>query len=192
MVDEATADPGLFAAPVIDAARARPLEVLPSYALTCEQRRVFTVLEAADLWFVEERLGKDEPEVTAESHRSAIFEFRRFFALRALTSSRLAMLSEGVDAVWHAFLLFTREYAAFCQAAFGAHVHHMPRTSREGPTRRDAREFMRQYTRAFGPPGPPLWPTHEQMRARGVDRLMPGELDHLLDGLTIAPRADGQ
>src|SRR5690242_18091626 len=34
---------------------------------------------------------------------------------------------EGVDAGWHEFILFTEDYADFCQHYFGRFVHHRPR-----------------------------------------------------------------
>jgi hypothetical protein len=38
-----------------------------------------------------------------------------------------------VDEAWHTFLLFTREYDAFCRFYFGVFIHHSPVT----PTNRD-------------------------------------------------------
>ena len=32
----------------------------------------------------------------------------------------------GIDEMWHVFLLFTRDYAALCDAHLGAFVHHDP------------------------------------------------------------------
>lgn len=37
--------------------------------------------------------------------------------------------SAMVDTGWHTFLLFTREYAAFCQATAGGFIHHEPAES---------------------------------------------------------------
>jgi hypothetical protein len=34
-----------------------------------------------------------------------------------------------IDAMWHVFLLFTREYQAFCHKYFGEFFHHTPATS---------------------------------------------------------------
>lgn len=31
-----------------------------------------------------------------------------------------------VDAMWHTFLLFTKDYAEFCQNYFGRFIHHQP------------------------------------------------------------------
>jgi hypothetical protein len=33
---------------------------------------------------------------------------------------------EKVDWMWHAFVLFTRDYADFCQRYFGTFIHHVP------------------------------------------------------------------
>jgi hypothetical protein len=42
---------------------------------------------------------------------------------------RIPLLSEArvIDLMWHTFLLFTRDYATFCQKYFGFFVHHHPR-----------------------------------------------------------------
>jgi len=32
----------------------------------------------------------------------------------------------GIDEMWHVFLLFTRDYAAFCEKYLGGFVHHDP------------------------------------------------------------------
>jgi hypothetical protein len=34
----------------------------------------------------------------------------------------------NIDEAWHVFLLFTREYDAFCRYHFGAFIHHSPVT----------------------------------------------------------------
>jgi hypothetical protein len=39
---------------------------------------------------------------------------------------RLGMPSKAVDAAWHEFILYTRDYTAFCEHAFGRYLHHVP------------------------------------------------------------------
>jgi hypothetical protein len=34
--------------------------------------------------------------------------------------------SERVDEGWHNFILFTKDYADFCQSNFGHFIHHTP------------------------------------------------------------------
>ncbi len=50
---------------------------------------------------------------------------RQFFrAYLAGGQRNVAMPSKVVDDLWHEFILYTREYDAFCQKAFGAFLHH--------------------------------------------------------------------
>src|SRR3954469_14237132 len=38
----------------------------------------------------------------------------------------LGMPSKGVDAAWHEFILYTRDYTYFCRRAYGDYLHHIP------------------------------------------------------------------
>lgn len=52
---------------------------------------------------------------------------RTFFLLQLRAGGRtLFMPSKAVDALWHAFILDTRAYHAFCRQAFGRYFHHVP------------------------------------------------------------------
>lgn len=52
---------------------------------------------------------------------------RQYFAAQLAARGRLlAMPSNAVDALWHAFILDTRRYEAFCRQAFGRMLHHVP------------------------------------------------------------------
>jgi hypothetical protein len=46
---------------------------------------------------------------------------------------RIPLLSEArvLDLMWHTFLIFTTDYAAFCEKYFGFFVHHHPRMRAE-------------------------------------------------------------
>ncbi len=37
----------------------------------------------------------------------------------------------AIDLMWHTFLLYTRDYADFCETHFGFFVHHQPRSQAE-------------------------------------------------------------
>jgi hypothetical protein len=106
-------------------------------------------IEAADLWFVEERLAR-KGLVPVGQLASAILEFKRYMALVGFGYRGLGMLSPNVDEVWHAFILFTREYADFCQSAFGIFVHHIPRTSRSPRPATSGEKFLAAYAEVFG------------------------------------------
>jgi hypothetical protein len=43
----------------------------------------------------------------------------------------IGMPSRVVDEAWHEMILFTREYARFCEQAFGRFLHHSPESTLE-------------------------------------------------------------
>jgi hypothetical protein len=51
---------------------------------------------------------------------------RQFFHCHLRARGFVSMPSHAVDAMWHAFILDTRAYGRFCQAAFGHFLHHSP------------------------------------------------------------------
>lgn len=115
--------------------------------LTPAQLARLRTLERYDLSFVAERLvGENDPR--SGSVASAILEFKRYMSLAALGYRGLPVPSQEVDDVWHAFLLFTREYGAFCHKTVGFFVHHIP-TASGGKLKDDAR-VAQAYRRVFG------------------------------------------
>jgi len=55
----------------------------------------------------------------------------------------------GIDEMWHVFLLFTRDYAALCDAHLGGFVHHDP--APEGPREAvDAAVFAAELGALYG------------------------------------------
>jgi hypothetical protein len=106
-------------------------------------------IDAYDLWFVEERLAQ-KGLVAPEDLAGATLEFKRYLTLVGLGYRNLGMLSPQVDEVWHAFILFTREYAEFCQDTFGMFLHHVPRTSRSPHRDASGESFMAAYAEVFG------------------------------------------
>ena len=129
----------------------RPLGTRADLSFSAEQLEMTRFLEAYDLWFVAERLER-KGLVSAERMPQAVLEFKRYMALVGLGYRGLGMLSPEVDEVWHAFILFTREYAAFCQEAFGMFIHHVPRTSRTPIPEASRGNFLSAYAEVFGDP----------------------------------------
>jgi len=129
----------------------RPLGVRADLSFSAEQLEMMHFLEAYDMWFVTERLER-KGLVSAAHMAETVSEFRRYMALVGLGYRGLGMLSPEVDDVWHAFILFTREYAAFCQDAFGTFIHHVPRTSRAAVPEASRGNFLRAYAEVFGEP----------------------------------------
>jgi hypothetical protein len=56
----------------------------------------------------------------------AFTEFKKFVALVRFTGAELGVASDVVDAMWHEFILFTREYVDFCEEFLGSYLHHRP------------------------------------------------------------------
>lgn len=55
---------------------------------------------------------------------------RQWFRLHARRpTARLSMPSTLVDDMWHEMVLHTRDYAAFCDTAFGRFLHHEPESN---------------------------------------------------------------
>jgi hypothetical protein len=48
-------------------------------------------------------------------------------------SFQLPLFNEAfaIDMMWHTFILFTEDYARFCQTYFGFFIHHHPKTKAE-------------------------------------------------------------
>jgi len=141
----------------------RPLNVLPAVHLSPRQQDQLQAIEQYDLWFVIERLV-DKGSLTPQRIDQAVFEFRRYVALVALGYDNLGMHSQEVDEVWHAFILFTREYDQFCNFTCGHMIHHAPNTSRrpELPSP-SVPNFKEAYTKYFGDV-PPIWKTNNQLK----------------------------
>jgi hypothetical protein len=115
--------------------------------VTPTQLAKLRALERYDISFVADRLARDKG-TTSTSVGAAVIEFKRYIALAALGYRGLAVPSQEVDDLWHSFLLFTREYAAFCRKTVGRFVHHSPsRSARKLP---NTAGVVKAYRRVFG------------------------------------------
>lgn len=82
-------------------------------------------------------------------------ELKRYLALSVKTDVGTGMYSQDVDNLWHTFILFTHEYAAFCQKHFNRFIHHMPETDSEltpeklEKNRKDFQAFVKNYQEVF-------------------------------------------
>jgi hypothetical protein len=74
-----------------------------------------------------EKLRQHHPGLSLKDCQLVAQALRQFF-LANLKSGRVtvAMPSLVVDELWHEFILYTRNYEAFCQRAFGRFLHHTP------------------------------------------------------------------
>lgn len=74
-----------------------------------------------------DKLRKKHPQLSLKDCQLIAQGLRQFF-LAYLKSGRqfVAMPSQGVDDLWHEFILYTKNYDAFCNKAFGRFLHHTP------------------------------------------------------------------
>ena len=119
------------------------------------------------------------------SERTMVNEgLRDFFLLHALKPKKpLCMPSKYVDELWHAFILDTRSYQEYCQAAFGKPLHHVPDYAFS-----DRQRNVRMYTyqaacRLHGIN--PAYPDDRVPRLFGIDSVIGRSLSDLVAPLTL-------
>src|SRR5262245_926281 len=80
-----------------------------------------------------ERLRKRHPDLSLKDCQLVAHGLRQFF-LAHLKSGRkfVSMPSQIADDLWHEFILFTKNYEAFCNKAFGRFLHHTPAVALSG------------------------------------------------------------
>ena len=85
--------------------------------------------------FLDQRLAARRPELDA-AQRALVFDgLREYFQLcRESGRQMVAMPSQVVDDAWHEFILFTRQYARFCEHGLGRFLHHTPASAMRSPT----------------------------------------------------------
>ena len=74
-----------------------------------------------------EKLRAKHPNLQQKECQLVAHALRAFF-LAHLKSGRkyVSMPSQVADDLWHEFILYTKEYAEFCNKAFGRFMHHVP------------------------------------------------------------------
>ena len=74
-----------------------------------------------------ERLDKVRPGLDLKSKQLIARGLRKFFLAHLASGCKfVSMPSQAVDDLWHEFILYTRNYGAFCNQAFGRFLHHTP------------------------------------------------------------------
>ena len=92
---------------------------------------------------IRERVRKRYPQLTDSDLDRVLSGLATWFQLsHAAGRSVLSMPSQVVDAAWHEFILFTRNYRSFCHKALGRFLHHTPAEAMRSPT--EAQEGIRR------------------------------------------------
>ena len=84
-----------------------------------------------------DKLHSKRPQLDAKQMQLVARALRQFFLVH-LRSGRqfVSMPSQVTDDLWHEFILYTRNYDAFCRRAFGRFMHHTPAVAL-GPDRQN-------------------------------------------------------
>lgn len=69
--------------------------------------------------------------ITMEKAGELFDDLKRFLWAASLSDDN-TIPSPLIDEAWHAFILFTVDYADFCTRFFGEFMHHQPHTAGEG------------------------------------------------------------
>jgi len=115
--------------------------------------------------FLIEKLLKERIVDTQEEGEALFSEVKKYLVMcKAAPDVLWNVYSARVDKVWHEFVLFTREYAAFCQRFFGEYLQHSPSnapkpegTNNSGRQESTFPAFQSQYEALFGMPLPDAW-----------------------------------
>jgi hypothetical protein len=88
-------------------------------------RRGAELVDASMLLRLERRVAADHPDLPEGMSERVVDQALAFLGTCA-TATRPLGPSDLVDLGWHAFILYTEEYAAFCDRIAGRFIHHVP------------------------------------------------------------------
>ena len=80
-----------------------------------------------------DKLGHHYPHLTKLQIEQVMNGLRTYFIFRLQHGDHIAVPSKVVDALWHEFILFTKDYELFCKKAFGCFLNHTPYTGMTSP-----------------------------------------------------------
>ena len=70
----------------------------------------------------------DKEGLSEEAARILMRDMLQFLMIAGAFRGQPLAPTPTIDAAWHHFILFTHDYAAFCQDHFGRFIHHVPNT----------------------------------------------------------------
>ncbi|MET8172679.1 glycine-rich domain-containing protein [Streptomyces clavifer] len=72
------------------------------------------------------RISKDHPDTGLPTARRIVGQAAAFLVASAALPGAELSPSKAVDTGWHAWILHTVDYAAFCERVAGRFIHHVP------------------------------------------------------------------
>lgn len=110
-------------------------------ATRTRQRREAFIKQYAFPDALKRKLLEKHPQLTALQIDLVLGALRQYFlaclyANVVVRGGVVGMPSRVVDEVWHEFILMSRDYADFCNRAFGSFLHHVPESDMKAPMQR--------------------------------------------------------
>lgn len=109
-----------------------------------------------------------EHKVSSDTANEILLELKRWLTLCILHPENAYATGGAVDEMWHTFILFTKDYARFCQDIAGVFIHHSPELESDDPEEQkisaekmaDKMKLLEaDYLKYFGSPPPGhIWP----------------------------------
>lgn len=97
------------------------------YIDACDFNRYFE--KAVELGLIEKDADRE----------AMIFGLKQYYAIAMLDPANGHAISDVLDPLWHVHMLFSEEYAAFCENVVGQYMHHTPLLKDDGPARTKVR-----------------------------------------------------
>lgn len=105
-----------------------------------------------------------EHQVSNEEALVVFQETKKFLATCASMGQTDFSPSEEQDAMWHLFILYTKDYTDFCNSFFGSYMHHIPCDGTKVDV--DPCPIKEEAVALFGEIAPSLWPGRPSQMAR--------------------------
>lgn len=128
-------------------------------------QEVFNKIDSYDF----SRISTKYQQVHETSEKEAVEvleELKKWFTLCAVNPGRKYHIGSRIDDMWHVFILFTKDYAEFCEQRIGFFLHHEPSVPGESlpPSKDDANdELLNDYVVHFNQKPPMnIWPKYHK------------------------------
>lgn len=102
------------------------------------------------------RLEKDL-KLTAPVARTLFKDMLRFLYIARATNIHPVSPPKMIDEAWHTFIIYTEDYANFCQSYFGSFIHHRPHRPGEKHGNEGAVNCQKLARKIFGKNLSPNW-----------------------------------
>ena len=137
--------------------------------LIAEAKSKTIIAEQIDMTAILARYQKEtglSADIVKDHHRELV----RFLSLCGITSklNKSYGMAGAIDELWHTFVIFTIDYANFCEKVAGRFLHHVPEV--EGAissnTLEQYRAFLADYETVYDAPAPAAyWPNPNKIKA---------------------------